>query len=172
MILVDHMGKRKKGRGRGRHGGGPGTGGPGTGGSGGRVHGGGDRGYGDRGYGGGRTRHRRNDTDVGPGNNFPDQEPVTENGEPIPLIEGGGVLELHPNGYGFFRDPKTNYHPRTHRSVRARHDDRKVPPPRRSADQRHGPAEPPAARPAAQGNHRRRRPQARGLSHWSKASTS
>jgi transcription termination factor Rho len=109
MILVDHMGKRKKGRGRGRHGGGPGTGG-----SGGRPHGGGDRGYGggDRGGyggGGGRTRHRRHDSDVGPGSNFPpDQEPVTENGEPIPLIEGGGVLELHPNGYGFLRDPANN----------------------------------------------------------------
>jgi transcription termination factor Rho len=35
-------------------------------------------------------------------------EPV-DNGEVGPLEPGGGVLELHPNGYGFLRDPKTNY---------------------------------------------------------------
>ena len=27
----------------------------------------------------------------------------------VPLEPGGGVLEMHPNGYGFLRDPKTNY---------------------------------------------------------------
>ena len=32
-----------------------------------------------------------------------------ENGEPGPLEPGGGVLEMHPNGYGFLRDPKNNY---------------------------------------------------------------
>ncbi|MBN2580922.1 MAG: transcription termination factor Rho [Pirellulales bacterium] len=32
-----------------------------------------------------------------------------ENGEPGPLQPGGGVLELHPNGYGFLRDPNNNY---------------------------------------------------------------
>jgi transcription termination factor Rho len=32
-----------------------------------------------------------------------------DNGEPGPLEEGGGVLEMHPNGYGFLRDPKNNY---------------------------------------------------------------
>jgi transcription termination factor Rho len=32
-----------------------------------------------------------------------------ENGEPLPLEPGGGVLELHPNGYGFLRDPEANY---------------------------------------------------------------
>jgi len=32
-----------------------------------------------------------------------------ENGEPGPLEAGGGVLEMHPNGYGFLRDPKSNY---------------------------------------------------------------
>ena len=26
-----------------------------------------------------------------------------------PLEPGCGVLEMHPNGYGFLRDPKTNY---------------------------------------------------------------
>jgi transcription termination factor Rho len=32
-----------------------------------------------------------------------------ENGEPGPIEPGGGVLELHPNGYGFLRDPANNY---------------------------------------------------------------
>ena len=32
-----------------------------------------------------------------------------ENGEPGPAEPGGGVLEMHPNGYGFLRDPKSNY---------------------------------------------------------------
>jgi len=40
----------------------------------------------------------------------PDAEPETgENGEPIPLEPGSGVLEMHPNGYGFLRSPDTNY---------------------------------------------------------------
>ncbi len=40
----------------------------------------------------------------------PDLEPeVNENGEPIPLEPGNGVLEMHPNGYGFLRSPETNY---------------------------------------------------------------
>ena len=29
-----------------------------------------------------------------------------ENGEIGPLEPGGGVLEMHPNGYGFLRDPR------------------------------------------------------------------
>jgi len=40
------------------------------------------------------------------------QQPVDvpqENGEIGPLEPGGGVLEMHPNGYGFLRDPKNNY---------------------------------------------------------------
>jgi transcription termination factor Rho len=32
-----------------------------------------------------------------------------DNGEVGPLEPGGGVLELHPNGYGFLRDPKKHY---------------------------------------------------------------
>jgi transcription termination factor Rho len=32
-----------------------------------------------------------------------------ENGEPLPLIPGSGVLEMHPNGYGFLRNPATNF---------------------------------------------------------------
>jgi transcription termination factor Rho len=40
----------------------------------------------------------------------PDPEPeVTENGEPIPLEPGTGVLEMHPNGYGFLRSAGNNY---------------------------------------------------------------
>lgn len=34
---------------------------------------------------------------------------VPDNGEPIPLEPATGILELHPNGYGFLRDPKNNY---------------------------------------------------------------
>ncbi len=32
-----------------------------------------------------------------------------DNGEPQPDAPGGGVLEMHPNGYGFLRDPQNNY---------------------------------------------------------------
>jgi transcription termination factor Rho len=34
---------------------------------------------------------------------------MPENGEAGPPVPGGGVLEMHPNGYGFLRDPKKNY---------------------------------------------------------------
>ena len=44
-------------------------------------------------------------TDGDPASN---QEPQ-DNGEPGPVEPGGGVLEMHPNGYGFLRDPKNNY---------------------------------------------------------------
>ena len=37
------------------------------------------------------------------------QEEFADNGEAGPLQPGGGVLEMHPNGYGFLRDPKSNY---------------------------------------------------------------
>jgi transcription termination factor Rho len=36
-------------------------------------------------------------------------EPAAENGEALPLEPFIGVLEMHPNGYGFLRDPKNNY---------------------------------------------------------------
>src|SRR5213595_3378961 len=39
----------------------------------------------------------------------PNQEPAPENGEALPLEPFVGVLEMHPNGYGFLRDPKNNY---------------------------------------------------------------
>ncbi|MBS0208883.1 MAG: transcription termination factor Rho [Planctomycetes bacterium] len=96
------MTKKKRGRGRGR---GPGGGGGGGGG----FH-----------HGGGRPRHHRRHFGQGGGGvgggmprgegYNPSYEPeTTENGEPVPLMPVAGVLELHPNGYGFLRDPKTNY---------------------------------------------------------------
>ena len=57
---------------------------------------------------GGRRRGNR----VGGSTRRPDGDApseVTENGEPIPDKPGGGVLEMHPNGYGFLRDPTNNY---------------------------------------------------------------
>ena len=32
-----------------------------------------------------------------------------DSGEPAAVVPGGGVLEMHPNGYGFLRDPATNF---------------------------------------------------------------
>ena len=32
-----------------------------------------------------------------------------DNGEPLPLLPGYGLLELHPNGYGFLRSSESNY---------------------------------------------------------------
>ncbi len=60
------------------------------------------------GNGGTRTRRRRrtSDTGVKPAD-MP--EVITENGEPIPPEPGEGLLELHPNGYGFLRSPGNNY---------------------------------------------------------------
>jgi len=109
------MSKRRRSRGRSGYGGQggypPGAAGPGQGQSGG-------------GYGGRRRgRYRRGGGGGGPvpagagavgmdseGMRPPEPEPeVTENGEPIPLEPGSGVLEMHPNGYGFLRSPDTNY---------------------------------------------------------------
>jgi transcription termination factor Rho len=60
------------------------------------------------GRGGARPRRRRRtaDTGVKPAL-LPDV--VTANGEPLPPEPGYGLLELHPNGYGFLRNPKNNY---------------------------------------------------------------
>lgn len=46
-----------------------------------------------------------------PAQNQGDQNrsPEADSAETGPLVEGGGVLELHPNGYGFLRNPKNNY---------------------------------------------------------------
>jgi transcription termination factor Rho len=40
--------------------------------------------------------------------NDQDMAPEGANGEPPVLVPASGVLELHPNGYGFLRDPKNN----------------------------------------------------------------
>ncbi|MFM9197455.1 MAG: transcription termination factor Rho, partial [Planctomycetia bacterium] len=112
------MSKRRRSRGRGGFGGqgGQAPGGYGGGGQG-QSHGGG-------GYGGRRRRFRRGGgggggpvpagagaVDMeGEGMRPPELEPeVTENGEPIPLEPSQGILEMHPNGYGFLRSPETNY---------------------------------------------------------------
>lgn len=39
----------------------------------------------------------------------PQPDVVGENGEPLPPQPGRGLLELHPNGYGFLRSPENNY---------------------------------------------------------------
>jgi transcription termination factor Rho len=117
------MSKRRRSRsqGRGGYGGGQGQGGQGSQGQGAQGQGGGG-GYGGGGGGGRRRRYRRGGgggpvpagagaIDMeGEGMQPPDMEPeVSENGEPIPLEPGGGVLEMHPNGYGFLRSSETNY---------------------------------------------------------------
>ncbi|MEM8946328.1 MAG: transcription termination factor Rho, partial [Planctomycetota bacterium] len=57
---------------------------------------------GGRGRGGNRRRNSFNDNR----NKEPDYAP---DGDPLPLIPGSGVLEMHPNGYGFLRNPATNF---------------------------------------------------------------
>ncbi|MBN1911693.1 MAG: transcription termination factor Rho [Pirellulales bacterium] len=84
------MAKRKKGRSRGRSGSSSGRGGSGG-------------NYGSRPRSnnrGDRNSHNRD------GQHRPDQDAPEETG---PAEPGGGVLEMHPNGYGFLRDPEANY---------------------------------------------------------------
>jgi transcription termination factor Rho len=61
-------------------------------------------------YDGGRMRNRGRRYGNGEPQGMPyqDIEPTTENGEPLPVEPGSGVLELHPNGYGFLRNPDNN----------------------------------------------------------------
>lgn len=56
---------------------------------------------------GGRGNHRRPDSRGHSGGSY--EPELTENGEPMPLEPGSGVLELHPNGYGFLRNPSSNF---------------------------------------------------------------
>ena len=114
------MGKKKRGGGggggggggryRGRQGGGGGGGGYGGGGGGGgygRGNGGGGGGRpGGRGGGGGGGRRR---SGGGPTMANRYENEVPDSGEPLPLVTGSGVLEMHPNGYGFLRDPASNF---------------------------------------------------------------
>ncbi len=89
------MGKKRKQRSRSN-----------AGASGSRGGGGGSGGGGRGGGGGGRRRRRPSSNGVKPAD-MPDV--VNENGEPLPPEPGAGLLELHPNGYGFLRSPENNY---------------------------------------------------------------
>jgi transcription termination factor Rho len=60
-----------------------------------------------RGRGGGQRRFGNKDTMDRPP--YPEGDLAADNGEPGVVEPGMGVLELHPNGYGFLRNPKTNY---------------------------------------------------------------
>ena len=84
-----HMGKRKKGR----------------------SHGRGSSSLGPARRGGGTHYRSHGYRPPAPNNGEQQQmaEPVEEGGEIGQLQPGGGVLEMHPNGYGFLRDPKNNY---------------------------------------------------------------
>jgi transcription termination factor Rho len=80
------MGKRKRGRPRGRPGG-----------------------VGLNQRGGGHYRHQPRSSQPVAANGECRNPEVADNGEPGPVEPGGGVLELHPNGYGFLRKPDNNY---------------------------------------------------------------
>jgi transcription termination factor Rho len=53
-------------------------------------------------------RRRRPNADLVRPASTPEVEPL-ENGEAAPLQAGTGMLELHPNGYGFLRSPENHY---------------------------------------------------------------
>ena len=98
--------QRSGGRFRGRqnnNGGGQGGGQGGGGYQGNRHRGGGGQG---QGQGGGQNRggQRRRPQ-------FQDQRREFDgpDGDYLPLTAGSGILEMHPNGYGFLRDPSTNF---------------------------------------------------------------
>ena len=128
------MEKKRRGRGYGRGRGGPGPsqgqgpgqgqgrGGPGGGSGGGGSGGGGQGRYSNNGGGGGGgggggqnrggrkrypNRYANRDTEPRP---LPENgEPLPDNGEPIPVEPGCGILEMHPNGYGFLRSATKDY---------------------------------------------------------------
>ena len=58
---------------------------------------------------GGQYRRRGGGGGYGPDAGRRDYEPQEANGDLLPLTAGSGVLEMHPNGYGFLRDPSTNF---------------------------------------------------------------
>lgn len=92
------MGKKKRGRGRG-HGGHPGGGG----------YRGGQNGQFQRHRGRYRPHPRPQDDSMGPPQGDLPEGAEAPNGEPPQLVPAAGILELHPNGYGFLRDPKNNW---------------------------------------------------------------
>lgn len=67
--------------------------------------------------GGGRSRggrrpnsnNNQNKRRRGPGNNESFPEPIVDENGDIPLLEFEGILEMHPNGYGFLRAAENNY---------------------------------------------------------------
>ena len=63
------------------------------------------------GYNNNNQRHRpRPPRDYNsPAPNGRDQEPLDNGADAGPATPGSGVLEMHPNGYGFLRDPNANY---------------------------------------------------------------
>ncbi len=123
---------RSRSGGSGGSGGNAGGGGGNSGGGGGNSGGGGGNagGGGNSGGGGGRSRNSRNSSRSGSssrrrrnsgggrggnrGGNYRGRNDQDRDYDPVDvdeseLIEGEGLLELHPNGYGFLRSPKTNY---------------------------------------------------------------
>ena len=111
LKALSYMAKRKRG------GGGGGGGGGGRyrdnnnrqGGGGGGYNRGPGQGRRGRGGGGGGGQRRR---PYGQQNDRQDRGPEFEpheNGELLPLVAGSGVLEMHPNGYGFLRNPGANF---------------------------------------------------------------
>ena len=73
----------------------------------------GPRHRGRQGGGGGPRRFHNGSSNNGEGFDRPPLQEgelgAGDNGDPGIVEEGSGVLELHPNGYGFLRSPKNNY---------------------------------------------------------------
>ena len=57
----------------------------------------------------GRTRRRRRPVNSSLAPTGKTEFEGDNNGESLPLQPGYGLLELHPNGYGFLRNPENNY---------------------------------------------------------------
>jgi transcription termination factor Rho len=75
-----------------------------------KVGGGGRPRGGGRPYGGGANRPQSRGPRMAQNTDGNNRQPeLADNGEPGPVEPGGGVLEMHPNGYGFLRDPNNNY---------------------------------------------------------------
>ena len=60
------------------------------------------------GGGGGGGRGRRRGSSYGSRRNDPQEADQVPEGD-VELVEGGGLLEMHPNGYGFLRTQENNY---------------------------------------------------------------
>ncbi|MDZ4656860.1 MAG: transcription termination factor Rho [Bythopirellula sp.] len=104
------MNKRQR---SGGGGGGSGGGGGGRGGGGGGYRGRNNNNNGrpsNRQGGGGGGRNNNNNNNRRRNSYQDSREPdYSDSGDPLPLVAGSGVLEMHPNGYGFLRNPATNF---------------------------------------------------------------